>query len=90
MNKIEEAAIVLAKAMKDLCQVVPTISIGGYDEASTIDVLLNKENLEKIFADSPTITESRDSKEYPFEKSVMVGEVRFFCLLTEEERKEEK
>ena len=93
MNKIKEATIVLTKAMKDLYQITPALSICGYKDDKLIEITahLNKKDFEEAFVDQSITIKPRPnyhSGDYPFEKSVVVGEVKFFCLLTEGEKEE--
>lgn len=85
MGDIEYVAMKLVEAVKGVYVATGAFTVSSFD--SFVEAHMQPEKFEKI-------TEGREVKlvgrgldqDYPYQREVMIGGVKFFCLLTEAEK----
>lgn len=84
MEDIKAAAVNLVKAIKDVYETTGAFAIDIFDD--DIRVHLQPEEFEKILEGRDVRLVKRSDREFPYQREVVIGEVKFFCLLSEEEK----
>lgn len=84
MDHIEERAANLVRAIEDVYEATGAFAIDTFD--SEMEAQVQPEEFEKIAAGRDTRLTSRGTPEWPYQNEVMIGGIKFFCLLTAEEK----
>lgn len=88
MDRIEEVAANLVKAINSTYEATGAFAVNSFDEFMSVH--LQPEEFGKIIEGRETkmVRRGKNCGDYPWQREVLIGGIKFFCLLSEEERAE--